>query len=296
MRVKIHCSCCTGTKGSIVYERLTSVYSSDEWNLARCDFCGNIMVTPPPSAESLHAVYEKTYLYDVHQLITSEKKYRARSLAKFIRRMCTSIQQPRLLEVGCMHGELLRELRNDFDVKGVEIGAAEVNYCTSQGLDVDNQSLEAFLTMSKEKFDVIVMVHVFEHIRNPDDALLKLREKLNPGGRIIICVPNSKSFCRKLFGRYWGWWQVPVHVNHFNIDALAELMTRRGFAIEKVRLRGGDSLMLLLNFINLFSFRHERPMKLGIFCRTVIKLNSILLMYWYLVSNEELTVVMTTTF
>src|SRR5213079_3263654 len=97
--------------------------------------------------------------------------------------------------------------------------------------------------------------HVLEHLLEPDEVLKKLQTILEPDGKIIISVPNTQSFCVNLFGSRWGWWQVPVHVNHFNISAMEQLAKKCGYKIECTRIKGGDSLMILLNFINIFGLR-----------------------------------------
>jgi SAM-dependent methyltransferase len=191
-----------------------------------------------------------------------------------------------------MYGYLLEELKNDFIIKGIEIGEDAVRYCKSKGLDVSDLSIENFLSTNKEKFDVIILSHVFEHLLSPDDILNKLKNAINTGGKIILSVPNSDSFCRKLFGKHWGWWQVPVHINHFRLSAFNSLAEKNNLTIEEIRIKGGDSLMLLLNFINLFGFR-SNGREPGKFQTVIIGLVTTLFRYWYELGNEELTVVLT---
>jgi len=49
-----------------------------------------------------------------------------------------------------------------------------------------------------EKFDVIIMGFVLEHVDNPDLILERYRHFLKPGGRLYIAVPNAKSLNRRL--------------------------------------------------------------------------------------------------
>jgi len=50
----------------------------------------------------------------------------------------------------------------------------------------------------KEKFDGIVATHVLEHVDAPVVLLRKMKRWLNPGGKIIIIVPNKESLHRQL--------------------------------------------------------------------------------------------------
>ena len=45
-------------------------------------------------------------------------------------------------------------------------------------------------------YDLILALHVLEHVDNPTEILAKLKEWLNPGGRVVIVVPNKNSLHR----------------------------------------------------------------------------------------------------
>jgi SAM-dependent methyltransferase len=287
---EVICSCCGRSDLSIAYENMTSVYSTNPWKVARCNNCSNMITLPVPDEKSLHDIYSNTYLYPIHQLILGEKKLRAVGLAKFINKINSGTGSKKIFEAGCMFGYLLEELKNNHSVKGIEIGDDAVGYCNSKGLDVINISMENYLMNYEEKFDYIILSHVFEHLLACDKILSQLADRLNAGGRIILCVPNSDSISRRLFGRYWGWWQVPVHINHFSKHSLHVLAGRCELQLEKSRFMGGDSLMLLLNLINLFGFRKNKPP--GIFQKIVIRIFTSIFCYWYYIGNEELTVVL----
>lgn len=55
---------------------------------------------------------------------------------------------------------------------------------------------ESFET--EEKFDVIVMGFILEHVIDPGLLLAKFRSFLRPGGRLFVTVPNAKSMNRRL--------------------------------------------------------------------------------------------------
>lgn len=291
MSVKIKCCCCKGETGNLVFRGLTSVYSDQPWDLAECSVCNNIITLPVPTGGLLNKIYSDTYLYSIHLLVLNEKKFRSRWMAKFVRNISVEKNYNSILEVGCMFGYLLDELKNNFNVKGIEIGEDAISICKKNGLDVQNISIEDYLSHNDEKFDLIILSHVFEHLLSPEKILGQLSNRLKSGGKLIISIPNSNSYNRKLFGRNWGWWQVPVHINHFRESALAEMASNTEMIIEKTRYKGGDSLMLLLNLINLFGFRNNKS-NVSFFKKSIIKLFTFFFRYWYFIGNEEITVVM----
>ncbi|HNQ61974.1 MAG TPA: class I SAM-dependent methyltransferase [Bacteroidia bacterium] len=289
--VNISCSCCKGVEGEIIHSGLKSVYTDTPYSVVKCTVCTNGITYPSVEKEELIKIYSQTYLYPVHLLALGEKKFRARSMASYIRTNAPAKTHHSVLEVGCMFGYLLQELKSEYKVKGIDIGRNAVSYCRNKGLDVDDISIENFISNSNQKFDIIVISHVLEHLLKPHEVLNDLHLHLNPGGKIFILVPNYKSFSAKVFGRYWGWWQVPVHINHFNESSITALSDSTHFKKELVRYRGGDSLMLLLNFINLFSFRNKNEAP-GIFQKMIIGFFTSVFRYWYYLGNEELTVVL----
>ena len=271
-----------------MYSGLKSVYTSRPYSVVICTNCSNGITSPAVDKLELNQIYSETYLYPVHLLALGEKKYRARSMAKFVKQNSPAKTHPKVLEVGCMFGYLLQELEDEYKVKGIDIGRDAVKYCRNHGLDVDDTSIENFISNSNEQFDIIILSHVLEHLLKPDEVLLDLQNHLNPGGNIYILVPNYKSISPKIFGKYWGWWQVPVHINHFNEQSLMSLAEISGYQKHHSRFKGGDSLMLLLNLINLFSFRNNKS-EPGFFQKMIIGFFTNIFRYWYLIGNEELT-------
>jgi SAM-dependent methyltransferase len=49
-----------------------------------------------------------------------------------------------------------------------------------------------------ERFDVIVMGFILEHVDDPGMLLERFKTFLKPGGRIFVAVPNAKSMNRRL--------------------------------------------------------------------------------------------------
>ncbi len=292
MLVHVDCLCGKERKANIVFQGLTSIYSSHRWDVVECANCGNGITIPVPGKKLLEEIYSQNYFYNVHFLASGEKKFRSQIFSKFLKKLLPQDKAKKIFEIGCMHGFLLNELKNDYFVKGIEIGDDAVNYCKNLGLNVSDVSIENYLSQNSETFDLIILLHVFEHLLNPVWIITQLRDRLNENGKLVISVPNSASFFKKLFGRNWGWWQVPVHINHFKESAMHKLADNNGMKIEKVRYKGGDSLMILLNFINLFNFRSKKS-RPGLLHTFVIKFFSFFLRYWYFLGNEELTVVLT---
>lgn len=149
----------------------------------------------------------------------------------------------RLLDVGAAHGWFLEAARDDFDVLGMEPDTAVALKTAARGLPIRSgffpDALEA-----DERFDVIVFNDVIEHIPDIESALAACRERLTPGGILILNLPNSRGFfyqLSKLFARI-GWrtpferlWQKGLpspHVHYFEAGNLSKLVGGQGLELQ----------------------------------------------------------------
>lgn len=104
-----------------------------------------------------------------------------------------------LLDVGCGIGEYTPMYLKRF--KRV-VGIDPMDECLVEARKVKNKVEyikgfgETFET--NEKFDVICMNALLEHVDDPVELLRHCRKFLNKRGRIIIHVPNSGSIARRL--------------------------------------------------------------------------------------------------
>jgi len=286
-----NCQCCKSTQSKVIYTGLSSVYSIKQYSVVQCTNCDNIYTDPRPLEKDLADIYSDNYMYSVHFAILPEKKTRAKEMAKFISNERVSGQGNKVLEIGCMYGYLLEELKKDnFEVCGVELDKKAVEYCNENGIEAYAISIERFVKENARKFDTIIMSHVLEHVLNPEEVLPQLRQLLTEKGQLIIAVPNSLSINKSLFGRFWGWWQVPVHINHFNLSGMSKLLQNSGYNVTKHKYYGGDSMMILLNFVNMAGLKGKQK-EIGFFQKVVIKCFSFVFRYWYWLGNEEMVIV-----
>ena len=79
--------------------------------------------------------------------------------------------------------------------------------------------------LSMESFDTVVCLNVLEHIANDEQALLRMRERLVPGGQLALLVPAHT----------WLYNDIDRGVGHFRRYGRRDLVTlleRTGYAVE----------------------------------------------------------------
>ena len=277
------CSLCGGPTFLDVLE-ITSVYVRERsFSLFRCSQCELITTYPKPRIEELQRIYATEYGYSYHNLTANERRLRAVKLIKSLRlsrfEQCT--------EIGFGEGQFLLAMRNfGAQVGGCELSAASVARAISilgpesnlQVGDADN-----FVRNSAGISGLVVLNHVLEHLPNAEASLKLLAEKMDTYGRLLIVVPNTDSAPKGYLRRFWGYWQVPVHLNHFNPTSLNFILDKAGFVVEKTKFKGLDFLSLGLFFLNLRGTRGSSVATPGTATRLLVRgLSSLWPMFYHL--------------
>lgn len=107
-----------------------------------------------------------------------------------------------ILEMGYGTGLMLHELirRHGLRIDLVEGSSALCEQARrlygSTGMEVFHSYFETFTC--EKKYDNILAMHVLEHVDDPVRVLRQMTLALNPGGRVIVLVPNAHSLHRRL--------------------------------------------------------------------------------------------------
>lgn len=281
------CKICGGSALKKVKPFPVNTYGDVGYKLTRCLNCRVIFTDPEPDPEELNDIYRHKYFYDSHLITANEKKYRAEKIARYIARQ-KNIKK--ILDIGCMHGFLIKNLKEKgYDVFGIEIHREAVEYSRKNNLNVANVSLGDFIKESRERYDLIILNHVLEHLPDPREKLGRLRENLTENGRILLLVPNAGSTTRKIFGKYWGYWDVPAHIFHFNRNSLFGLLEFAGLEAAECRTVGGSSLLFFSTLAKMIN-RRASAMPLGKKAKNILSIISSAIKYWYIAGDDELIV------
>jgi 2-polyprenyl-3-methyl-5-hydroxy-6-metoxy-1,4-benzoquinol methylase len=123
--------------------------------------------------------------------------------------------------------------------------------------------VEDFTT--SDRYDLILMLNLIEHVRDPRSVLAKARDLLTPGGRIYIKTPNFLALDARLFRHAnWGGYHCPRHFVLFNRDSLSRLIHSLGLRVTFFQYTQGApfwsvSVFELLRRAGLVRASRDRP-------------------------------------
>ena len=148
---------------------------------------------------------------------------RRRILVRYLLHHATTSRRLKLLDVGCGTGAILAEVSRYFDAYGMDASPLAIEFCRKRGLSklfVGN--LDAF--PGTERFDIITLLDVIEHIDDDGDALRQAYGRLNEEGAILVTVPAYQ----------WLWSSHDVvnhHKRRYTRTTLARVVSGAGFRI-----------------------------------------------------------------
>ncbi|WP_405563952.1 class I SAM-dependent methyltransferase [Polaribacter sp. Asnod6-C07] len=135
-----------------------------------------------------------------------------------------------ILDVGAGTGDFLKVCAtNSWNVFGSEPDLGARNIALKKGISLE-EDLSKF---NNNQFDVITLWHVLEHVENLEEYISTLNNLLTKNGKLIIAVPNYKSYDAKHYQQFWAAFDVPRHLWHFSQTSIAKLFSKENMIVEK---------------------------------------------------------------
>ncbi len=190
-----------------------------------------------------HADHSKNlidYLYNVIKSFTLKSK------VNLIERY--TIKNKTLLDVGAGTGDfLLKAQKSNWLVKGVEPYEKARNLAQQKSVDVKEKLKEIH-----QKFTVITLWHVLEHLPDLENSIIELKSKLAEEGILIIAVPNFKSYDAKHYKEFWAAYDTPRHLWHFSKSSIEKLFRKHSMELIETKPMYFDSF-----YVSLLSEKHK---------------------------------------
>jgi 2-polyprenyl-3-methyl-5-hydroxy-6-metoxy-1,4-benzoquinol methylase len=219
-------------------------------SIHHCSDCDLGFIHPRPTAE------ETAEFYDLDAYYTQGRSHYVQARESFLDKLRVHLawrmdygaaiadviagtvsQGGAILDVGCGGGELINALSDrGYNCVGVERDAKAISVRAGSVLAGSAEHLPPQLPPSS--FDAIVYSHVVEHLVDPVTSLRDAAKLLNPGGAMIIEVPNNACFIAEQMGLAWENLDPPRHLSFFTERSLHELLRRAGFEVQSTYYTG----------------------------------------------------------
>ncbi|MBK6267008.1 class I SAM-dependent methyltransferase [Marivirga sp. S37H4] len=200
----------------------------------KCNNCGLIFSNPQPVPDSIADHYNvdpKKYWREEYFKI-DENYFKGE--IEWFKRLKPFQKNLKSLDIGAGLGKQMIALQNvGFDSYGIEPSPSFYKMATEKmGIDkgkLEMKSIEE-ASFEDEFFDFISFGAVFEHVYNPNEALVKALKWLKPGGFIHIEVPNSNWLSAKIINLGYKLRRLdyvtnlspmhsPFHLHEFTVDS-----------------------------------------------------------------------------
>jgi len=141
------------------------------------------------------------------------------------RLICESTESKDLIDFGAGIGTFSKRLRTaGYQVKCIEPDPVQRQILEEQGFD----TLANITSVPDDSVSFVFSLNVFEHIQDDSVALREIRQKLKPGGTLLIYVPAFACLWTSLDEKL-------CHHRRYTKKTLRRLVEQEGFAVEDAR-------------------------------------------------------------
>jgi SAM-dependent methyltransferase len=211
-----------------------------------CLGCGLVFTDPRPSAPALEHYYRDEYRRE-YKGATVPRPMQVYGNAMAAQDRLARIRRylragGSVLDIGSGSGEFLYLLRHaGYRVRGLEPDAGYSSFSQDRlGLDVESRPLGPPVPTGSP-FAAITIFHVLEHLENPRGTLATLGSWLEPGGVLVVEVPNIESRTTAPHHRFHR-----AHLYHFNLETLTALGEMNGLnPVERITAPDGGTITIV---------------------------------------------------
>jgi 2-polyprenyl-3-methyl-5-hydroxy-6-metoxy-1,4-benzoquinol methylase len=230
--------------------------SKESFVIVECENCTFKFTNPRPDIESIGNYYEsEDYIshsntkagiinkaYHVVRSITIKQK------VELINRYAPA--KGTILDYGCGTGIFLSACKKDrWEIRGVEPSSKARQTASEETGEIIASNLNE---LEGEKFEIITMWHVLEHIHTLNDTMSQLVDMLQDDGTLIIAVPNADSHDAQQYKENWAAYDVPRHLYHFTQPTMKRFLKKHKMILEEVLPMKFDAY-----YVSMLSEKHK---------------------------------------
>ena len=254
---QINCPICNSQNYEIVYKKRYKMWSKDKllvWPAQQviCKDCGMIFTNPQPTKKTLERFYKSDMRYG------EPSDFFRLSQIEFIHNN-TSENCKTMFDIGAFDGMFLNIAKNKgYNVFGIEPSEEGVHRAMEKyGIKIIKGFFnEEFLNNFIDKFDIVTIRHVLEHIQNPTNFLKLTINITNPRKYLYIEVPDaSRPFTDNIADFFSN--QHIMHYTEATLKNIANILNLRVVIVEKLQEIPIIRMVLKNEKIEKYSLKNE---------------------------------------
>lgn len=206
--------------------------------IVMCKKCKLHSLYPIPSNQDLKWIYDN-YAAKGNRIEVEKKRQMWVYPRKFELIKKYNPDANKILDIGAgIGGFVAAVLKEGYIVKGIELEEEQVRLGKKIfNVELCHQSFENFIKKDHDKYDVIFMHHVLEHLRFPLTVLRQIKSFMNKNSILMIEVPNQFFQLKKNIRNHIKFlnstFKYPAnpyhHIYFFSPKTLLKLLTVAGF-------------------------------------------------------------------
>lgn len=138
-----------------------------------------------------------------------------------------------VLNIGSGYGFLEEEFNKRdgklFQILGNEIGKFRLDHYVGGEVCTINFATDSIPACMQGKYDIVMGLHVLEHLNAPVSYMSNLKPLLAKNGKLIIEVPNLNSYLCELSPEYAEFFYLYEHVSYFTETTLTLALKNAGY-------------------------------------------------------------------
>ena len=234
--------------------------SQESFVIMKCANCNFQFTNPRPDQDNIGKFYEsEDYISHTNKgnnpiniIYKLVRNYSTQNKIKLIKKISKK-DKAKILDYGTGTGFFLNAIKEKgWKTVGVEPdqrARENAEKLIGQKIYADLKEIE----LLDNKYDVITLWHVLEHIHDLNQVFSTLKSLLKEKGKIIIAVPNIDSLDNKIYKEDWAAYDVPRHLYHFNKETLSTFALKHGMKVKNVYPMKFDSY-----YISMLSEKYQK--------------------------------------
>jgi 2-polyprenyl-3-methyl-5-hydroxy-6-metoxy-1,4-benzoquinol methylase len=230
-------------------EKFNLKYRFPAFDVVECNECSFLFIPPYYRKKIVYTQYKDASVTEAvrsgnNWVKIQRHKLRFRFISKFKK-------SGTLFDLGAGWGHFMLAAKElGYEVSGIEISEQPYLYCVND-LKLPVRHVDFFTMDEAEKFEIVTMWDVLEHIDNADVFLQKCSRITKAGGYLFLQVPQIDSYIARREKDNWKMMGLD-HVNYFSKKTIRQILQKNGYELLEIKSSFEIKLFIMYTLLPLW--------------------------------------------